>query len=204
MIERSIEEEERQQKSTHTIHFYIVLLSYWTRVQSLESKWQKYKFFMCCRPATCHYPGFNPSADCMEFTQTFHWIPKHYHQYKVTYRTLERDFPYFDWHFAGGSQCVPRKSDFLHLQVCLNLHFSEPRPFCITKPNNDFFYVGQTSLMRSRLVSGPAIHIAALSRRAYSVERFFICTCLFMSCYWSKPHVDNWSSNYVHSILVWL
>lgn len=63
---------------------------------------------MCCRPATCHYPGFNPSADCMELTQTFHWIPKHYHQYKVTYRTLERDFPYFDWHFAGGSQCVPR------------------------------------------------------------------------------------------------
>lgn len=105
-----IEEEERQQKSTHTIHFYIILLSYWTRVQSLESKWQKYKFFMCCRPATCHYPGFNPSADCMEFTQTFHWIPKHYHQYKVTYRTLERAFPYFDWHFAGGSQCVPRKA----------------------------------------------------------------------------------------------
>lgn len=85
----------------------------------------------------------------------------------------------------------------------VSLHFSEPRPFCITKPNNDFFYVGQTSLMRSRLVSGPAIHIAALSRRAYCVKDF-LCTCVFMSCYWSKPHVDNWSFSYVHSIHVWL
>lgn len=38
-------------------------------------------FFMCCRPATCRYSGFNPS-DCMEFTQTYHRIPKQNHHTK--------------------------------------------------------------------------------------------------------------------------
>lgn len=116
---------------------------------------------------------------------------------------IREGFSLFWLTFRGRIPVCPPKKRFL-TPSGVSLHFSEPRPFCITKPNNDFFYVGQTSLMRSRLVSGPAIHIAALSRRAYSVERFFICTCLFMSCYWSKPHVDNWSSTYVHSIHVWL
>lgn len=198
MIERSIEEEERQQKSTYTIHFYIVLLSYWTRVQSLESKWQKYKFFMCCRPATCHYPGFKHGiySNISLNSQTLSSIQSHLPH-------IREGFSLFWLTFRGRIPVCPPKKRFL-TPSGVSLHFSEPRPFCITKPNNDFFYVGQTSLMRSRLVSGPAIHIAALSRRAYSVERFFICTCLFMSCYWSKPHVDNWSSTYVHSIHVWL
>lgn len=116
---------------------------------------------------------------------------------------VREGFSLFWLTFRGRIPVCPPKKRFL-TPSGVSLHFSEPRPFCITKPNNDFFYVGQTSLMRSRLVSGPAIHIAALSRRAYSVERFFICTCLFMSCYWSKPHVGNWSSSYVHSIHVWL
>lgn len=116
---------------------------------------------------------------------------------------VREGFSLFWLTFRGRIPVCPPKKRFL-TPSGVSLHFSEPRPFCITKPNNDFFYVGQTSLMRSRLVSGPAIHIAALSRRAYSVERFFICTCLFMSCYWSKPRVDNWSSSYVHSIHVWL
>lgn len=116
---------------------------------------------------------------------------------------IREGFSLFWLTFRGRIPVCPPKKRFL-TPSGVSLHFSEPRPFCITKPNNDIFYVGQTSLMRSRLVSGPAIHIAALSRRAYSVERFFICTCLFMSCYWSKPPVDNWSSTYVHSIHVWL
>lgn len=123
-------------------------------------------FFMCCRPATCRYSGFNPS-DCMELTQTYHRIIIQSHLPHV-----REGFSLFRPTFRGRIPVCPPQKRFL-TPSGVSLHFGKPRPFCITKPNNDF-------LRRPDIINAVTLGQWSCNTHSSSEPQSLFCERFFM------------------------